>query len=189
VLLLLTIYKVLLFLFNIVELNSNNPCRFDLILSFAFVVRIFVFLDLLAIMVRFQTLACALLSLSASAYAALQQSMPFTKTPPASAAATTTNVAATTAPCALAASAQAQYLSAVPNGKLRAGAGLAQGWRTSVLMFPLLIGHSLFLSLRPSNVNAFVSDPHVPRCTCSYLKFVKVVLSNCSHNGHFNLLY
>ena len=131
----------------------------------------FCVLGQLAIMVRFHTLAGALLGLSASAYAAPQQSTPSTKTPPASATATTTNVPAATAPCALAASAQAQYFSAVPNGKLKAG-------RTRMPTFSPLIGHSLLLSLRPPNVNASMSGPHVTRCTCSYLKFIKAVLSN-----------
>jgi hypothetical protein len=97
-------------------------------------------------MVRFHTLAGALLSLSAFAYAAPQQSTPSVKTPPASATATTTNAPAATAPCALAASAQAQYFSTVPNGK-----GFSSYW-------PFLL-----LSLRFPNFNTSMADPHVTR--------------------------
>jgi hypothetical protein len=122
-LLLLTVYKVPLFLFspfNVVELNSDGPVV-SILFSLLPLLFIFFVLGQLAIMVRFHTLAGALLSLSAFAYAAPQQSTPSVRTTPASATTTTTNAPVATAPCALAASAQAQYFSAIPNGKLKAG--------------------------------------------------------------------
>ena len=73
-------------------------------------------------MVRLNTVVGATLGLAGSSYA-VPKITPSENTPPASATATTTDAPTATEPCALAASAQASYLSASPSGMLEVALG------------------------------------------------------------------